>query len=110
MCKQIPLAMATDCRSLYDVCSKAGSLPDEKRVALDLMDLRDSLSDMGDVIRWVPTDHMLADVLTKDMNADALLAYLKNMQYSLKYDEQISSTKRSLQKQRAQKRKKGCSE
>ena len=100
MCRTIPLAFATDCKSVYNVCSKSGSIPDEKRVALDLLDLKESISIMGDQIWWIPTDHMLADSLTKNMPTDDLIQYLRHMDYSLKYDEQLAETKRSLQKQR----------
>ena len=109
MCQTIPFALATDCKSVYDVCMKAGSLPDEKRTALDLLDLKEGISEMGDQVRWIPTDHMLSDSLTKEMPADLLLQYLQNYQYALKFDEQIASTKRSQQKQRAQARQKSKS-
>ena len=110
MCKQIPFVLGTDCKSLYDVCMKTASVPEEKRVALDLLDVKEGLTEMMDKIRWVPTDHMLVDSLTKDMPSDALLKYLKDMQYSLKYDEEIKNTKRELQKQRALKGKKAAPE
>ena len=67
ICKSIPFALGTDCRSLYDICTKNGSMPEEKRVALDLMDVRESIEEMGDTIRWISTDHMLVDCLTKNM-------------------------------------------
>ena len=106
MCKTIPFALATDCKSVYDVCMKAGSMPDDKRTALDLLDIKQGIAEMSDQIRWIPTDHMLADCLTKEMPPDLLLQYLQNYQYSLKFDEQIASTKRSLQKQRARNKQK----
>ena len=64
MCKKIPFALGTDCKSLYDVCTKQGSMPEERRVALDLLDVRESIQEMGDLIRWIQTDHMLVDCLT----------------------------------------------
>ena len=48
MCETIPFALGTDCKSLYDVCTKQGSMPDERRVALDLLDVRESIEQMGD--------------------------------------------------------------
>ena len=47
---------------------KPTSTTKEKRVALDLLDVREGIEKMGDQIRWVPTDHMLVDCLTKSMN------------------------------------------
>ena len=100
MCKSIPFALGTDCKSLYDVCTKQGSMPEERRVALDLIDVRESIEEMGDQIRWIPTDHMLVDCMTKHMPPDAMLSYLKNMEYAFKYDDVIRQTKREIQKAR----------
>lgn len=36
ICHPLPMAIGTYCTSLYDVCHKTGSLPDERRVAFDL--------------------------------------------------------------------------
>ena len=60
---------------------------------------------MQDQIRWVPTDHMLADAFTKSMPPDLLLKYLKDGVYSFKYDDQIKNTKREQAKERSEKRK-----
>ena len=100
MCQQIPFALGTDCKSLYDVCTKNGSMPDERRVALDLLDVRESIEEMGDQIRWIPTDHMLVDCMTKTMPPDAMIEYLKRMEYAFKYDDVIKQTKREVAKHR----------
>ena len=70
--KTIPFCLGTDCKSLYDLCMKEGSLPDERRVALDLLDVREGIEEIGDKIRWVPTDHFLVDCMTKAMQPDAM--------------------------------------
>ena len=101
MCKQVPFCLGTDCKSLFDLCSKVGSLPDERRVALDLLDVREGIEEMKDQIRWVPTDHMLADAFTKSMPPDLLLKYLKDGKYSFKYDDVIKNTKREQAKARS---------
>ena len=106
MCQKIPFALGTDCKSLYDVCTKNGSMPEERRVALDLMDVRESIEEMGDQIRWIPTDHMLVDCMTKTMPPDAMMSYLKNMEYAFKYDDVIKQTKREVAKQRKAAREK----
>ena len=106
MCKKIPFALATDCKSLYDVCTKNGSMPEERRVALDLLDVRESIEEMGDKIRWIPTDHMLVDCLTKAMPAEVMLEYLKHMEYSFKYDDVLKNTKRAQAKVRKTAREK----
>ena len=100
MCRDIPFCLGTDCKSLYDVCMKSGSMPEERRVALDLMDVRESIEQMGDQIRWIPTDHMLVDCMTKNMPADVMLKYLQTTEYAFKYDDVIKHTKREVAKAR----------
>ena len=100
MCEKVPFCLGTDCKSLFDLCVKVGSLPDERRVALDLLDVREGIEEMKDQIRWVPTDHMLADAFTKSMPPDLLLQYLKNGEYFFKYDDVIKNTKREQAKER----------
>ena len=53
----------TDCKSLHDMLAREGSLPTEKRVALDVADVRQYL--LYDDLEWVSTGLMLADPLTK---------------------------------------------
>ena len=79
---------------------KEGSLPDERRVALDLLDVREGIEEIGDKIRWVPTYHMLVDCMTKAMQPDAMLEYLKTGKYAFKYDKEIKDTKREVAKTR----------
>ena len=97
--------MATDCKSLYDLCMKTGSIPDERRVALDLLDVRESIEYFGDKIRWIPTDHMLVDCMTKQMHPAAMLKFLDTGEYSFKYDHEIKNTEREQAKVRSEKRK-----
>ena len=104
MVKTVKCALATDCKSLYDLCKNDGKLPDERRVALDLLDVREGIQEFGDEFRWIPTDHMLADALTKRMPPDLLLKFLKDGIYSLKYDDVISNTKRVEAKNRKEQR------
>ena len=100
MCADVPFCLGTDCRSLYDLCQKLGSLPDERRVALDLLDVKEGIEEMSDEIRWVPTDHMLVDPFTKSMPPDLLMRYLQTGKYSFKYDDDIKNTKRVVAKER----------
>ncbi len=76
-------------------------MPDERRVALDLLDVREGVEEFGDDIRWVPTDHMLVDCMTKAMQPALFLEFLKTNEYAFKYDAVIKDTKRTKQKERA---------
>ena len=63
---KVPYGPGTDCRSQYDTTVKTGSSTREKRIAMDLQDVRDGV-DEADQARWIPTEGMLADGLTKRM-------------------------------------------
>ena len=95
----MPIHLFTDCKSLYDHIHKDGvpKLPAEKRLALDLAAIRQELNQEtnhqwktfygeGEVrpdrprvppLHWVPTNHQLADVLTKKMAAAAWWDYVR---------------------------------
>ena len=57
----------TDCKSLYDVVVREGQLAHstEKRVQLDITDLRSSVRSGLLALQWCPTGSRLADGLTK---------------------------------------------
>ena len=70
----LPAAMATGCRSLYDLLVKDGPLSStqEKRLTLDIGALREASEEpepsgenMKEIYKWVPTDTQMADHLTK---------------------------------------------
>ena len=59
--------VVTDCKSLFDhVSSMSAPTLDDRRTALDIVILRESLSKTQGSLRWVPTTYMLADSLTKE--------------------------------------------
>lgn len=95
LCRQLPMSLGTACKSLYDVCNKTGCLPEVRRVALDVFDVRASLEQFGDVIRWNPPDHMRVGSLTKSMPTDLMTTDLRDMSYFLVYDQDINDTKRA---------------
>ena len=70
----LPMHAATDCRSLYDLLVKDGSLSttQEKRLAIDLGGLRETAAEfdeqceqLTETYKWVDTKSQLADHLTK---------------------------------------------
>ena len=58
----------TDCRSLYDHLSAVGSPStlQDKRSAIDVLIIRESVRKTGCLIRWAHTELQLADGLAKD--------------------------------------------
>ena len=70
--KSVRYGLVTDCRSLYDHCNNTGAILSEKRVGLDIADIRSSI-DGGDMLMWVPTERMPADALTKHVKDQTVL-------------------------------------
>ena len=103
-CQKVPFSLGTDCKSLYDTCIKPASTTKDKRVALDLLDVHEGIEYLKDSIRWVPTDHMLVDCLTKAMHPSLLNKYMTDYLYSFKYDDQLHASKRATAKERKQQR------
>ena len=73
---KIPCYYVIDANSLYDLLNKQGSLPQERRVALDILAMREALERDSDKLRWVPTRHMLADMLTKRMKMGPYVSHV----------------------------------
>lgn len=41
------MARGTGCKSLYDICNKSGSIPEERRATLDVVDDREAFAQFG---------------------------------------------------------------
>ena len=69
--REVPHVMATDCRSLVEHTNKTGSTSlTEKRVALDMSDLREGIDGGKVLLKWIATEEMAADWLTKWLGAE----------------------------------------
>ena len=83
----------TDCKSLYDHLLAVGSPTtlQDKRSAVDVLIIRESLKKTGCVIRWAPTGLQLADGLTKDKGeaVECLRRSLRSGSYMLRCEEQV---------------------
>ncbi|CAK0884198.1 unnamed protein product, partial [Prorocentrum cordatum] len=75
--KAIKMVEVTDCKSLYDLLQKRGTVPSEKRLLIDIESLRSDLEFNNVVSKWVSTKQMLADCLTKhDVSAGDYMRYV----------------------------------
>ncbi|CAK0847357.1 unnamed protein product [Prorocentrum cordatum] len=73
----IKMVEVTDCKSLYDLLQKRGTVPSEKRLLIDIESLRNDLEFNNVVSKWVSTKQMLADCLTKhDVRAGDYMRYV----------------------------------
>ena len=79
---KIPGRCVTDCKSFVDMYCKEGSMPTERRIALDVADLRERL-EAGYELARTDTRLMLADPLTKHMPDQGFLEnVLKQCNYT----------------------------
>jgi hypothetical protein len=106
--QNVAIGMATDCKSLYDVCIRPTSMPTEKRVTLDLLDVRHHLDQHPDhyQVRWIPTTAMLVDALTKHLPDQTVLEnFMKENKYSLREDPRLEEARQKAREDRKNKRK-----
>ena len=78
----------TDCRRLYDLLHRRGTVPSERRLLIDIEALRNDIETNGVVSRSINTKQMLADCLTKDdvRAADYLRYVLRHGTYQIVED------------------------
>ena len=104
--KRSPI-FATDCKSLYDhlVSPSAPTSIDDRRTSIDVVIIRESLQTTCGSIRWLTTNRMLADGLTKDKMdpVDLLRSCIRAGQYQISPEElvlQQHAQERERRKQR----------
>ena len=105
---KIKTIAVTDCKSLYDhlVSVSAPTAVDDRRTSIDIVIKRQSLQRTKASIRWVPTNRMLADSLTKDAGdpTDLLRACIKESSYQISPEETVLQMQ-AVEKQRRLARK-----
>ena len=82
----------------------------DKRVAVDMIIVKESLERVGCKLRWAPTDRQLGDVLTKDKAepADLIRSVIKAGEYQLADEDTVlerAKTERDERKRRGEERK-----
>ena len=81
-------AAVTDCKSVYDIVAKtAPPQCEEHRTSIECVLIRQRMME-NCKLRWVASGALLADCLTKAMDAGRLRECLKSGRYSL-FDEQM---------------------
>jgi hypothetical protein len=84
----------TDCRDLYDALTR-DTVPScaERRLALDIVIMRELLSRPLQWCHWVDTHHQLADGLTKALQNHHIREVLKTGRYAWQYSDDCRSAK-----------------
>ena len=81
---ELDIASITDAKSLYDALVQEQYTGAEKRAALEVCVIRDSLESLGGKARWVPHDKDPVDCLTKLAgNVTPLLELMRKSTYKL---------------------------
>ena len=89
----------TDCKSVYDVSTKnAPPTCSEYRTMLECLLIRERLQENVS-LRWISSQAMLADSLTKSMDGEILRECLRTGRYSL-FDETEALKQRATQRER----------
>lgn len=82
-----PPVLATDCKSLFDhlTSPSAPTAVEDRRTSIDIVIIRESLAITQGIVRWLPTDRMLADGLTKDKQdpIDLLRSCIRTASYQI---------------------------
>ena len=105
---RVPGYLVTDARSLYDHLTTTGSLPAERQTMLDLLSAKELIEAGVIHIRWVPTQHQLADHLTKQMSCELLKKFKEDQQVALvqsKEEAKVEKHKSELRRAQRQRRK-----
>ena len=76
----VPGILITDAKLLYDHLNTAGKIPKERQTMIDLLVARDLIESGALKLCWVPTMHMLADVLTKAMKPSEIYVKFRDEQ------------------------------
>ena len=81
---RIRMIWVTDCRSVYDHLTFDRGLPRDKRLAIELAALKQSLCRPRDKLRWMPGRRLLVDALAKCLShPDILITVFTTGLYSL---------------------------
>ena len=101
MLKCVPYGQGTDCKSLHEHVEKTGKSCAEKRVSLDIMDIRHGIDNYGDRYFWIPTELMMADPLTKKMDSFLLEGVIRDGKYALYDATYVTERKKAADKKEA---------
>ena len=93
---QIPAVLITDSTNVYDRLNNAVYVPKgpERRVALEMIGLKEAIEETGLVLRWVNSDAQLSNSLTKDNEPQQLVKFYQlNQNWRIVEDPNMQSAK-----------------
>ena len=93
---QIPAVLITDSTNVYDRLQNTVYVPKgpERRVALEMIGLKEAIEETGLVLRWVHSDAQLSNSLTKDNEPHQLVKFYQlNQHWRIVEDPNMQSAK-----------------
>ena len=87
---RIAMTLSIDSKPVYDHVNGQMMTLKDKRIAIEMLLVKRDIDKDNVIIRWLPTDHMLIDGLTKQgVNLDFLRKVLSEGRVTLKEDDTI---------------------
>ena len=103
-----PTILATDCKSLYDhlISPSSPTAVEDRRTSIDIVIIRESIKMLSAQVRWLPTNRMIADGLTKDKMdpADLLRSCVRMASYQISPEDHVLAQQASERERRAKNR------
>ena len=93
---EIPIIAVTDNKPLYDHIHSDHSVCQDKRLAIEILLLRRDIQYSGVQLRWVETNQMLVDCMTKTKVKPTLMRHvIKEGKYTIMEEESMLEIKRA---------------
>ena len=97
----IPVVAVTDNKPLYDHARNDQGICQDKRLAIEVLTLRRDLQRHGVTLRWIDTEQMLVDCMTKTSVKPTLMRHvLATGRYAIMQEEQMLEHKRTQRQAR----------
>lgn len=96
----VPSVLIMDSKNLYDAMSRietSGLQLEEKRVAIEILSIRERTQQTGICVKWCDSDQQLADGLSKPFHYDQLVDLLSLGVISVIFDPLFTSAKKKRQ-------------
>ena len=101
----MPCAIITDCKALYDTIRRENIQSSlDKRVAIEVLVIRDMMKQLRADLRWVSSERQFADGLTKVGSRQLMVDTLKGGYVQLVQDDSFQAPKKKSAEQRMQSR------
>ena len=105
LCRRPPI-LTTDCKSLYDhlISPSSPTAVEDRRTSIDIVIIRESMKTTQAHIRWIPTNRMLADGLTKDKidPIDLLRSCIRSGNYQISPEAHVLAQQATERQRRLQ--------